>query len=77
MAKWISVGRGGMIDADRIMLIVPTRSAPIKQLLRDLDNQRVINMTYGDPRQAVVVFDNGYVAVTSLTVNQLMERIDT
>ncbi len=71
MPRMIILGRGGAIDADRVVAVAPFKSKPIKRLLDAVGPARVINLTYGYPRQSVVVLDNGYLAVTSRTMDEL------
>lgn len=52
------------------------KSAPVRRLLEAAGPGRVLNMTYGYPRQSVVLLDNGYLAVVSLTVEELLEHLD-
>lgn len=75
MTHMVIVGRGGIIDADRVVAIVPARSVPVKRMLRALDPSRVINMTYGFPRGAVLVLDNGSFAIVSQTVEQITQDL--
>lgn len=72
MPRMIILGRGGAIDADRVVAVAPFKSKPIKRLLNAVGPARVINLTYGYPRQSVVVLDNGYLAVTSRTMDELV-----
>lgn len=75
MPRMLILGRGGAVDANRVVAIVPARSAPVKRLLEAAGPGRVLNMTYGYPRQAVLLFDNGYLAVVSRTVEELTRAV--
>jgi regulator of extracellular matrix RemA (YlzA/DUF370 family) len=74
MARMMVIGRGGAIDIDRVIALMPARSAPVKRLLAQVP-QQVINMTYGYPRRSVILLDNGYFVLTSLTVAQLVNEL--
>ena len=77
MAHLLTVGRGGMVDAHRVIVIASARSAPIKRLLTVTAPERVINLTYGYPREAVLVLDGGYVVVVSQTIEELTEILNS
>ncbi len=76
MKNPISLGPGGLLDAARIVAVARARSAPVKRLLEAAGPQRVLNLTYGYPRQSVALLDNGCLAVLSLSVEELLERLN-
>lgn len=69
------MGRGGAINAERVVAIAPAKSAPVRRLLEAAGRGRVIDMTYGYPRQAIILFDNGYIAIVSRTVEELARAL--
>lgn len=75
MGHIISLGPGGALDLSRIVAVGRVTSAPIKRLLAAAGPQHVINLTYGYPRQSVVLLDNGYLAVVSLTVEDILDKL--
>ncbi len=75
MSRWIVVGRGGILDAAHVVAIARARSAPVKRLLEAAGPARVINLTYGYPRQSVVLLDNGFLAVVTLSVEDLARHL--
>lgn len=75
MSRFVVIGRGGVINADDIVAIVPAKSAPVKRMLDAAHPAQVINMTYGYPRTAVIVFNNGCFALVSQTVASLAELL--
>ena len=75
MNNMIVLGRGGAVDADHIVAIASFKSKPIKRLLDAVGSSRVINLTYGYPCQSVILLDNGYLLVTSRTVEELAESL--
>lgn len=76
MPKLVSIGRGGAIDLDQVVAVARASSAPIKRLLEAAGPSRVINLTYGEPRQSVVLFDNGCMAVVSLSVEAVLHLLN-
>lgn len=69
------LGRGGSINADRVIAIARLKSAPIQRMLDATDPSRVLNLTYGYPRQSVVIMDDGYVVVSSRTPDELARAL--
>jgi regulator of extracellular matrix RemA (YlzA/DUF370 family) len=81
MEPFLTMGRGGIIDTRRIILVASARSTPIKRLLQTTRPEQVINLTYGYPRESVVVMEGGFLIISSLTVDQFSsilpsERVD-
>ena len=76
MTQFLNVGRGGTIEAQRVVAIARASSAPIKRLLEAAGPAQVLNLTYGEPRQSVVVLDTGHLAVVSLSVETLVLRLE-
>jgi len=75
MPHMLILGRGGSINAERVLAVASLESAPVKKLLRDADDHHVLNLTYGYPRRSLVVFDGGLLAVTSRTVEELTRAV--
>ena len=75
MAYLMQLGHGGALDPTRIVAIARAKSAPVKRLLEAAGPGQVINLTYGYPRQSVVLLDNGYLAVISLTIEELLAKL--
>jgi regulator of extracellular matrix RemA (YlzA/DUF370 family) len=71
----MSLGRGGVIDTDRIIAIAQARSAPVKRLVAALQPEQVIYLTYGEPRETVILLENGFLVVTSLPMEALLKHL--
>jgi extracellular matrix regulatory protein A len=76
MARWVMMGMGGAVDAEKVVAVVSAQSTPVKRLLKTTPKERVFNMTYGYPRRSVMLFDNGYLAVVSMPVDELAEHLN-
>lgn len=76
MPRMIILGRGGVIDAQRVVAIGSARSAPVKRLLKSIAAEKVLDLTYGYPRESVILLDNGYLAIVSRTVGELARALD-
>ena len=73
--RMISVGEGGSINPADVVLIASMASTPIKRLVRHTDPQKIVNLTYGYPRRSLIVFANGFIAITHLPVDTLTRMI--
>jgi len=74
MRQWIVVGKGGILAVDRVVAVARADSAPIRRLVEAVGRERVVDLTFGQPRRAVVVLDSGHVAAVSLTPETLLRR---
>ena len=74
--RWISLGRGGAIAADRVIAVGRASSASIKRLLEAAGPSAVINLTYGEPRQTVLVMDTGHLAVISQPLEHILAQLE-
>lgn len=75
MSRWIGVGEGGVLTVERIVAIAQAKSAPIRRLAEAVGPKQMIDLTFGQSREAVVVLDSGHVAAVSLTPEELVERL--
>ncbi|QPC80922.1 DUF370 domain-containing protein [Phototrophicus methaneseepsis] len=75
MPRMIILGRGGMLDADRVIAVVPAKSAPVKRMLDAAPPNTIIDMTYGYPRLSVAVLENGCFAIIPHSAAALAEQL--
>jgi regulator of extracellular matrix RemA (YlzA/DUF370 family) len=75
MGEWIVVGKGGVVAVDRVLVVAQASSAPIRRLVEAVGRDRVVDLTFGRPRQAVVVLDSGHVVLASMDPKALLERL--
>jgi len=76
MAQWITVGQGGVIDTNRVAAVANARSAPVKRWLENTDPVRIINLTYGHPRQSIILLDNDYLIIVPISPNELTRLLN-
>ncbi len=75
--KLVNIGFGNMINAARLVSIVSPESAPIKRVIREADDKRMlVNATYGRRTRAVIVMDSGHVVLSSLQPETVANRIN-
>ena len=76
--KFINVGFGNMVSANRIVAIASPDSAPIKRLIQDSkDDGRAIDVTCGRRTRAVMIMDSDHVILTYLQCETVTNRLDS
>lgn len=76
--KFINIGYGNMVAADRIVTLVSPDSAPIKRLIQDAkDAGRVIDVTCGRKTRAVIITDSEHVILSALQAETVANRLDS
>ena len=75
MANMLILGRGGSINAERVIALAHAKSAPIVRLVQATDPCHVLNMTYGYPRRSVIILDNGFIVISSRTPDELARAV--
>ena len=74
--KFINIGFGNMVAADKVVTIVSPDSAPIKRLIQDAkDAGRVIDATCGRKTRAVIITDSDHVILSALRVETVAHRL--
>ena len=75
--KFINVGYGNMIAADRIITLTSPDSAPIKRLVADAKEAgRVIDVSCGRKTRAVIITDSDHVILSALQVEKVASRLE-
>ena len=74
--KFINVGFGNMVSAERIVVIAGPDSAPIKRLVQDArDAGRVIDVTCGRRTRAVLLTDSEHVILSAIQAETISNRL--
>lgn len=75
--KFINIGFGNMVAADRIVTIVSPESAPIKRLMQDAKSEgKVIDVSCGRRTRAVIITDSGHVIFSAIQSETIANRLD-
>ena len=76
--KFINVGFGNMVAADRVVTIANPDSAPIKRLIQDSkDDGRAIDVTCGRRTRAVIITDSEHVILSAIQTETIANRLDS
>ena len=74
--KFINVGFGNMVSANRIVAIASPDSAPIKRLISDAkDDNRVIDVSCGRRTRAVIITDSEHVILSAIQAETITNRL--
>lgn len=75
--KFINIGFGNMVAAERIVTIVSPDSAPVKRLVQDAkDSGRVIDVSCGRRTRAVIITDSEHVILSAIQTETIANRVD-
>ena len=76
--KFINIGFGNMVAAERIVTIVSPDSAPVKRLVQDAkDGGRVIDVSCGRRTRAVIITDSEHVILSAIQAETIANRLDS
>lgn len=74
--KFINVGFGNMVAAERVVAVVSPDSAPIKRLIQDAkDSGRAIDVTCGKRTRAVIITDSEHVILSAFQSETISNRL--
>ena len=75
--KFINIGFGNMVAADRIVTLVSPDSNPIKRLIQDAKDQgRVIDVSCGRRTRAVIITDSDHVILSAIQAETVANRLE-
>ena len=77
LSRYISIGYGNIVNADRVISVIATEAAPIKRMIQNAkDNGMAVDATCGRKTKAVLVMDSGHLLLSALlpeTIAKTME----
>ena len=75
--KFINVGVGNMVAAERIVALASPDSAPVKRLMQDAkDDGRSIDVTCGRRTRSVIITDSEHVILSAIQTETIANRLD-
>ncbi len=76
--KFINIGFGNMVAADRVVAIVTPDSAPTKRLMQDAkDEGRVIDVSCGRRTRSVIITDSEHVIFSAIQAETIANRLES
>lgn len=74
--KFINVGFGNMVAADRVIALASPDSAPVKRLVQDAkDDGRAIDVTCGRRTRSVIITDSEHVILSAIQTETIANRL--
>ena len=75
--KFINIGFGNLVAADRVVALASPDSAPIKRLVQEAkDSGRAIDVTCGRRTRAVIITDSEHVLLSAIHTETISNRLD-
>lgn len=75
--KFINVGFGNMVAADRVITLASPDSAPVKRLVQDAkDDGRAIDVTCGRRTRSVIITDSEHVILSAIQTETIANRLE-
>lgn len=76
--KFINIGFGNMVAADRVVALVSPDSAPIKRLVAEAKEAgTVIDVSCGRRTRAVIITDSEHVILSAIQTETIANRLDS
>lgn len=76
MNKFINIGYGNIISADRIVAIINPDAAPVKRLIRELrETGRLVDATCGRKTRAAIFTDSDHVILAANQPETIASRL--
>jgi regulator of extracellular matrix RemA (YlzA/DUF370 family) len=73
--KFINIGFGSMIAANRLLAVVAPDSAPIKRVIQEArDRGMLIDASYGRKTKAVILMDTDHVILSAIPSETIYSR---
>lgn len=75
--RFINVGFGNMVAAERVVAVASPDSAPVKRLIQDAkDDGRAIDVTCGRRTRSVIITDSEHVILSATQTETIANRLD-
>ena len=75
--KFVNVGFNNMINAERVIAVISSDSAPAKRLIQDAkDTGRAIDCTSGRKTRSVVIMDSDHIVLSAIQNETVSARLN-
>lgn len=76
-ARLVNIGYGTIIAVDRIIAVVAPESAPIKRIVQEAKELKIlIDATYGRRTRSVIIMDNSTVVLSAVQPETITNRVN-
>ena len=74
--KFINIGFGNIVAAERIVAVVSPESSPVKRIIQDSrDKGMLIDATFGRRTRAVIITDSDHVILSAVQPETVANRV--
>ena len=75
--RLINIGFGNMVNANRMIAIISPESAPVKRIIQEeRENRVLVDATYGRRTRAVIITDSDHVILWALQPETVANRLN-
>ena len=75
--RLINIGFGNMVNANRMIAIISPESEPVKRIIQEARENRVlVDATYGRRTRAVIITDSDHVILSALQPETVANRLN-
>ena len=75
--KFVNVGFNNMVNAERVVAVIASDSAPAKRLIQDAKDQgRAVDCTSGRKTRCVVIMDSDHILLSALANETVSGRLN-
>lgn len=78
MSRFVNIGFGNLVNADKIVAVVSPDAAPIKRMVQSAKEEgRIIDATQGRRTKGVLVTEDAYVVLSALQPDTIGRRFQS
>ena len=75
--KFVNVGFNNMVNAERVIAVISSDSAPAKRLIQDAKDQgRAVDCTSGRKTRCVVIMDSDHIVLSAIQNETVSQRLN-
>lgn len=76
--RFVNIGFGNMVNADKIVCVVSPESEPVKRIVRrGKENRTLIDATQGRRTRAVIITDSDHIILSYLQTETVTGRLES
>lgn len=74
--RFINIGFGNVVSAEKVVSVVSPDSAPIKRIIQTAkSDSSLIDATYGRKCKAVIITDSDHIILSAITPDTITQRL--
>lgn len=78
MARFVNIGFGNIVNADKIVAVVSPDAAPVKRMVQNAKEEgRVIDATQGRRTKAVMITEDSFIVLSALQPDTIGRRFQS